>query len=144
MNRATLLVVIGVILAGCATTKPSPLVQTAVDCNSTSKEDQFQVLSDQASLEAFWQKTCTTQLPVVDFSKDMIVARLLGQRSTGGYSILLQGIQSGQPAQVNFEIHAPASGCSTLQVFTYPEKVAIVARISGPFVKHDVTTADNC
>jgi hypothetical protein len=72
-------------------------------------------------------------LPVVDFSKEMIVVVALGSRSTGGFNILLTGANelSADGTTISISSVSPGPGCITTQAFVEPVDIARVARRNG-------------
>jgi hypothetical protein len=93
-----------------------------------------EVIKDKATWEQLWAAHLghargATNLPLVDFSKEMVVAVTMGQQHTAGYAIEISRIE---PAGTNLAISVtrslPAPGSMALQVLTAPFHFAAVAR----------------
>jgi len=73
-------------------------------------------------------------LPVVDFSREMIVVAALGTRSSGGFNILLTGATEVGDDGTAFSVSSvsPGQRCLTTQAFIQPVDVARVPLRKGP------------
>ncbi len=72
-------------------------------------------------------------LPEVDFSREMVVAVGLGNRSSGGYDVLLAravGDESG--LRIEVVETRPGQGCATTLAMTQPVDLARTPRREGP------------
>jgi len=88
------------------------------------------VVRDAATWQVVWNKIYLRELPVpalpaIDFSRDMIVVAALGSRSSGGYSILLDGAAEG-PDGIAIAVNSisPGPGCGVSTAFTQPVDIA--------------------
>jgi hypothetical protein len=96
------------------------------------------VVRDPAAWSALWQNihapmTPVPPLPAVDFSQEMVVAAGLGNRSTGGYDVLLaHAAEDATGLQIEVIETSPGPGCATSQALTQPVDLARTARRDGP------------
>lgn len=87
-----------------------------------------EVLRDQEAYGSFWRQLHASEssvpdLPEVDFDTQIVVAVVLGQRPTGGYSVEVDEVlttESGNPVQVQYTESIPGDGCAVQQVLTSP------------------------
>ena len=96
---------------------------------SSITEPQRLVIRDDASYERFWSSLgFGGERPVVDFSRDVVIAVAGGQRSTGGYSIAVDRVvRSGSSATVEVVETTPGKDCMMTQAMTQPVDVVVVA-----------------
>ena len=103
------------------------------------------VVRDQAALDALWNSiyantTPRPATPTVDFSKHLIIARAMGPRPTGGYSVVIAGmIRQGQEYIVQIRETQPGPTCVVTLAVTSPVDVARVARHDDP-IKFAIST----
>jgi hypothetical protein len=106
------------------------------------------VVRDAATWSDVWAKInlrgSPVPEPVVDFSRDMLVVAALGSRSTGGFSILVEGVgESG--GRLNVSIHSTSPhNCITTQAFTQPVDIARLPRSDKPVNFVERATVTNC
>lgn len=87
-----------------------------------------EVLQDEQEYAAFWNRLHAHQdsvpdRPEVDFSTQMVIAIVLGQRPTGGYSVEIDEVlttEGREPVQVQSTENIPGDGCAVQQVLTSP------------------------
>jgi hypothetical protein len=89
------------------------------------------VVRDPVTWRVVWNQTYLRQTPVpplpsVDFSREMIVVAALGSRSSGGYSILLDGASglANDGIEVIVDSSSPGSECGVTAAFTQPVDIA--------------------
>jgi len=85
--------------------------------------------------------------PVMDFSKEMVIAVFLGMRRTGGYSVAIKDIsvrQPDAPIWVSFEEVKPGKGCMVTQVLTSPFQIVRLARVEGPVTFNLALKVNDC
>ena len=84
----------------------------------------------------------TPDVPTVDFTREMIVVAALGERSTGGFSVLVESAVMGEHGlTVQLQTIAPGRSCVTTQAFTQPVDIARFPLVVGAvsFVDDPVT-----
>lgn len=135
--------------AGCqGATTPTPRSTSTVAAQSDSivrlyaaKQSVYAmaeetVVRDRAAWEAMWQQLhnglAADPLPAVDFTRDMVVLVAVGQRSTGGTSVRVDGVAAAAGgAVVRYTVTEPGAGCMSTQVITAPVDVVRVPRAAG-------------
>jgi len=96
------------------------------------------VIRDQAAWSELWQNIHATMtpappLPEVDFGQEMVLAAALGNRSGGGYDVVIaQAAEDAAGLHVEVAQTSPGAGCATTQALTQPVDLARVQRHEGP------------
>lgn len=87
---------------------------------------------------ALWKRHAGTlpqaaEVPKVDWSKEMVLAVFMGERSTGGYSVQIRGAKE-QDGKLTAEVEyvSPKPGGFVTQAFTSPFHIAAVAKSALP------------
>ncbi len=96
---------------------------TLVDGQASAIEEQRQVVvRTPAEWKALWAKHAPGQkMPTVDFAKSMVIGVFLGTRNTGGYRVVVTGIQrEGSTLVVTWQEEQPAPGLLVTQALTAP------------------------
>jgi hypothetical protein len=106
------------------------------------------VVRDAATWKVVWDQInsrgSSVPLPVADFSREMLVVAALGSRSTGGFSILVEGAgESGGRINVSIRSDSPHN-CVTTEAFTQPVDIARLPRSSEPVNFVERSTITNC
>jgi len=72
-------------------------------------------------------------IPVVDFSREMLVVVALGSHSSGGYGILIDGASEAASGNVSIAVRSisPGAGCGVTAAFTQPVDIARMPRRDG-------------
>ena len=84
------------------------------------------VISTQTEWDEFWNGLPTVVLPRpvppdIDFTNQMVLVAAMGQRSTGGFSISIEGVyETGGDLYVDVLEQSPGLGCLTTQAITAP------------------------
>jgi hypothetical protein len=118
--------------------------------NSGIRDAQRLVIRDQAT----WQQTWNTifsltfpvpALPAVDFTREMVVLAALGERSSGGYSILIDSAtETANGVTINVRSVSPGSNCGVTAALTQPLDIARVTRRDGSVAFAETTATQNC
>ena len=93
------------------------------------------VLSTQAEYEAFWRGTLNTgeAPPAVDFSRERVVAALLGSKPNTCWSVrVTQAEREDGQVEVRVVTYAPGPGMMCGQAFTQPYHVVAIASVDEP------------
>jgi hypothetical protein len=113
----------------------APVQMTTINSNHMSGIDTAQqtVARTAAEFETLWRKHAPNQpMPSVDFSKQMVLAVFLGSRPSGGFNILITGVQSsGKDLVVQWVEARPAPGTAATMVITSPAHLVTVPRSDG-------------
>jgi hypothetical protein len=105
---------------------------------SQLREPQRLVIRDQAAWVNAWASLWPLGAPIaappnVDFDHEMIVLVALGERPTGGYSILVDSAGSSvDGVTVWVGTSSPGARCVTTQAFTQPVDIARLPRVNAP------------
>ncbi len=92
------------------------------------------VLQTQEDYEALWadlhaDRSTVPAPPSVDFESEVVVAIVLGERPTAGYSVEIEGVEAsedGEEARIQFTEVVPS--CAAAQVLTAPYVLAKMDR----------------
>lgn len=108
------------------------------------------VVRDVASWQTLWNEIHSNRsyvpLPVVDFSREMIVVAALGARSSGGFSILLDEASEDTDGTIQVTVHSisPGRSCVVTAAFTQPVDIARVPRREGPIRFIERSSVSTC
>ncbi len=118
---------IGVWLAGLAVGAEPPAFRVvSKGAVSGIREPRQTVIKDQTEWEKFWTlhqpgQGTNRKPPVVDFTKEIIIALTLGQQRTGGYAIAVTGVEAaGDRLRISVKRSAPKPGMMVTQALTAP------------------------
>ena len=118
--------------------------------NGQFKERANRVIRDQADFQAFWNNLHghidpTPAIPDVDFESEMVIAVVLGQRSSGGFSVAVDAIvRSGNSVGVRVKEEAPGANCVTPAVISSPFHVVKLERVTSEFSFVDEREVTTC
>jgi hypothetical protein len=91
------------------------------------------VIRDDSTYARFWESLGVGQRPVVDFSRDVVIAVAAGQRPSGGHAIAVERVaRAGKAMMVEVVETVPGPGCWTTQQLTQPVDVVVVAAADAP------------
>lgn len=86
------------------------------------------VIRDDSAYARFWASLGAGDRPLVDFSRDIVIAAAAGQRATGGNAIAVERVtRTGDGLAVEVVETAPGPDCATSQAVTQPVDVVVVA-----------------
>jgi hypothetical protein len=90
------------------------------------------VIQDQEAWTAFWTELGVGERPEVDFKRNVVIAVAMGQRSSGGYDIAVQGV-SGAAGELTVDVveTSPAPTCATTMALTQPVDVVVALGAAG-------------
>ncbi|HEX7118664.1 MAG TPA: protease complex subunit PrcB family protein [Longimicrobiales bacterium] len=151
------------LLAACAdqelptTLPPGAVLQPADQRVTLAKEfstgvpeRRREVLRSHAALAAFWNALYANRRPVppvpdIDFDGSMVVVAAMGERTSGGYAIDIEGIYRTDDAMyVVVHETAPGQGCVVAAVLTAPAVVVRVPRFDGPIAFIEERSEHDC
>ena len=100
--------------------------------NTGIAESRRLVIRDNQTWTAFWRELNVGDQPQVDFNRNVVVAVAMGQRSSGGYDIAVQGV-SGIAGELTVDVveTSPAPTCATTMALTQPVDVIVVVGGAG-------------
>jgi hypothetical protein len=105
---------------------------------SQIRQPERLVIRDQVAWVNAWASLWPLGAPIaappnVDFDHEMIVLVALGERSTGGYSILVDSASTNADGVIVWVgTSSPGAHCVTTQAFTQPVDIAKLPRIDAP------------
>ncbi|HXT71590.1 MAG TPA: protease complex subunit PrcB family protein [Vicinamibacterales bacterium] len=147
-SKAGLVLALGVTLmfSACANpASPSAIAFTSlsesVETSSDVRAETTYVIRDAATLRTVWALVFQgrREAPAIDFSKEMLVIVALGEKATAGYGVSITGVsRRDRGLVVNVTAFAPAAGCDTAAVRTFPVAVSRLRAFDGP-VRFDFT-----
>ena len=118
--------------------------------SSGIKEKLQLVIRDQSAWRDIWKVINETKLqlpslPEIDFSREMIVVVGLGQRTSGGYSILVdRAYEVGDQLQIEVVSRSPGRTCLVPAVMTQPVDVVRLPRMERSVIFHDTEIVHEC
>lgn len=140
-------------LSGVQTTSTTVVPQTDVSFiplvsgtqSTISKRANYVIRSD-GELRELWKMLDAGGMPpVIDFSKNIVVAVFVGQESTGGYSISVSRVADSASARtVSITLTKPGGSCILPQVLTAPYQIVELASTSLPLSHINIVTTTSC
>lgn len=82
--------------------------------------------------------------PVIDFTKEAVIAVFAGEEPSAGYSIAVSAITDTTERMVTVQIAAPGVTCLAAQVVTTPYQVLKMPKSDLPLTHEDITTTTGC
>jgi PrcB C-terminal len=101
-------------------------------------ERSQRVVRTQAEWEKLWAQVHANEVPPaaapkIDWSREMVLAVFMGERSTGGYRVAIRGVKTGEKEiVVEVEETAPPPDAITVQSLTQPYHLVVVKRSDLP------------
>lgn len=155
MKQGLLLGVLGVtlLLGGCwpdsnpvggsrlsGVKKPGSWELSTLDqgVKSGVREELRLVLRDPHEWQELWRRHTAGQFspsppPVVDFTREMVIAVFLGEKTTAGYTVeVVEARMLEDTLHVRVKVASPPPGVFLLPVLTQPFHIVKVRRYDGP------------
>lgn len=107
------------------------------DSYSSYKEPARLVIRDAKEWQQVWPQLADTgsAAPAVDFDRHMILVAAMGVRSSGGYSIVVDGVfENADGVYVRVQESAPGPRCIVGAALTMPVTVVTIPRRDGDVV----------
>jgi len=112
--------------------------------NSLITEARTTVIQNQGALDNYYRQNTGQSAPTdINFSNYLVLAVNLGQRNSGGYSVIFRNVERTAPSEitVTYQENKPAAGAVTASVMTSPFAIVTVERANAvgsfKFVKRD-------
>ena len=148
MQRATyffasfVLVAAGVWASGCASpAAPSDVTMTSLsetieEDSGVHSESTF-VVRDADTFKRVWTQVFSRrtdrEMPVIDFSQQMVVIATMGRQPTTGYGIRIAGARrSDRGLVVQVETISPGPSCVVAPMVTFPIAMSRLRSFDGP------------
>ena len=148
--RSRIPLLLAVLAVGCSSPLDAPSAHSPIAVTrlrsepfsftvfSQLRQPERLVIRDRAAWVDAWASLWPAFAPIpappnVDFKSEMIVFVALGERPTGGYSILVDSAgANAQGVTVWIGTSAPGAHCVTTQAFTQPVDIARLPRLDAP------------
>lgn len=130
-----LILLAGLCAGGClVSARVSSLgyVELAVSSNASRIDAGIATATSESELRTLWSDAgLFTELPEIDFRRDMVVAYFMGARATGGYSTRVVDLEGG-PARAKLHVRntAPARSCPVTLATTSPVVLIRTGRLA--------------
>lgn len=119
MKTLTAIAALTLLLAGCASMggSSSGIEILTSGQHSNIKDQQYTDIHNQADFDALWKKAFANMSsaptkPVVDFSKQMVIASFIGHEDHGGYFVRVTKVDdSGATLNVTVMVTIPGANC---------------------------------
>ena len=128
------LVVIGCIFFLMVSSAQTPPFTNIAKGDASGQQTAKQVtVRTAAEWAALWKDHAPTdKMPVVDFSKDMVVGIFLGTRPSAGHEVEIVGVRTEQKDLiVEYVQKQPARGTMAAQILTEPFHIVAVPKHAG-------------
>jgi PrcB C-terminal len=101
--------------------------------NTGIAESRHLIIQDNRAWTELWsQLGVGEQAPQVDFNRNVVIAVSMGQRSSGGYDVAVQGVtEIAGELTVDVVETSPALTCATTMALTQPVDVVVVVGAAG-------------
>jgi hypothetical protein len=84
-------------------------------------------------------------LPEIDFSREMLVVVTMGERPTGGYAIIVDGVyERAKQIEIVVRSISPGRGCMETQSLTQPVDIVQLPKREGSIVFRDLEVVTQC
>ncbi len=112
-------------------------VHSRVRFNGGLAERGEQVVRDPAAWSALWRRMTAGQspssIPTVDFGGEMVLVAAMGLRSSGGYAVTIDRVESTAAGLTAYVTHqSPGPRCGAITAVTQPVDVARIPRSDRP------------
>ncbi len=140
---------------------PVPVTPLRESCATCAPRGSFEVytgitdrqrlvIRDREAWREVWkriyaQRSPTPPLPEIDFAKEMLVVVAMGEKSTGGYGIIIDGA-SERDDRLAIKVRgiSPGKGCMTTQALTAPVDIVRLKKTERPVVFRESETVHDC
>lgn len=133
--------VLTLVLTGCASMGGDSNVQVlASGSHSGVKEHEYHDLHNAKDFQTWWSKAYSTYsdvppLPTVDFTKNMVIAAFMGEKTHGGYTLRVENVEQTLDAyNVKIKISIPGNNCRASQDIVQPFEFVVVPNNNGVFI----------
>lgn len=100
---------------------------------STLRFERMQAITDAGTLTSVWQQVSADAPPAVDFTRDMVVLVASGEHRSGGYSVVVTGVeQDAANMYVQVQLRSPGDACVVSEALTQPYHIVLLPRSELP------------
>lgn len=131
--------------SSAATAVTVPFKELARGSQSKVETSVNYLITSTSEFEKLWQMVdAKGKAPVVDFTKDSVVAVFAGQVMTGGYSISVSKVTDAEERTVTITLTSPGSNCIVTQSTNEPYQIITVPKTSLSLTHQDQATTTDC
>ena len=108
------------------------------------------VIRDRDAWLELWKQLSSQQsppppLPEIDFSREMLIVVAMGQRNTGGFGIIVDGVYKRyKKLEVVVKSISPGNNCMTTQALTQPVDIVRVQKSDYSVVFRETDVTNDC
>ncbi len=112
---------------------------------SSDAEKQF-VIKSEDEWAKVWKETNQSfepmpPKPAVDFSKDWVIACMMGMKRSGGHNLKIKDIKTaGEELKIAIENTSPGKNCMSVDMITYPYAFYTVSHFKQSKISFEVTS----
>ena len=124
---------------------PAPFTELAsgTDASVTTRENYL--ISTDEELRSLWPLlNPRSGRPVIDFTKEVVIAVFAGEEPTAGYAIAVSAITDTTERMVTIQISAPGVTCLAAQVVTTPYQVLKIPKTDLALTHEDTVVTTGC
>lgn len=117
------------------------------DAGTLTRRTNFVITTDEqlAELWSLIYGTAGPGIPVVDFTRDIVIAVFDGSHSTGGYGVRVTDIADVDGRRVVYILReSPGSTCATAQGLTSPFQIVRVQKTVLPIGREEEEVVNEC
>lgn len=128
-----ILLVLSMAVLSCVTLKPLSFATLHGGSNSGVQQEEYRVINSEDEYGNLMEQIGMGEEPErIDFSRFMVIAVFLGEKTTGGYDIRIERILvKGETLEVHLVKRAPKEGEMVTQALTSPYHIVICPRPKG-------------
>lgn len=106
------------------------------------EQEEFRVIQSE---EEWNEQFSQSPPPMVDFSKNTLLALFSGEKPSGGYFITVEEVVDvGDRVVVRVKQASPGEDCVTTQALTYPHTFVAIPKTDKPIEFESQTVVQNC
>jgi hypothetical protein len=121
------------------------------DYASGLRDSALVVVRDAGAWATLWSRIHASRgsvpaLPVIDFAREMVIVAALGERNSGGYTILVDSALAAPAGGAVFVIRsiAPGPRCGVTAALSQPVDIARTSRRDGPVTFRTHAAVNEC
>jgi hypothetical protein len=157
--RPLAFLVLGAAVTAVSCVEPRPTAPGAVPIEhlapapaigSNLREPARLVVEDETAWAEIWARAfgagdAAPPRPSVDFARERVLVVALGERTSGGFSILVEGVLETSGGYVARVVStAPGPRCAVITMMTQPVDVVRLPRAKGKVVFEERAKVDDC
>lgn len=121
------------------------MVELARGNYSHQPTQMFELVNNQPRLLQIWRNLDGRMPPAIDFQEYAVIAVFMGERRTGGYSIIVeQAAREDGQLVIDVVMRTPGADCFTTQALTQPYHLVVIPAFKGPVEFRTRTMSISC